>query len=319
MKKITQFHSTLACRMYEFVNFKRMQGYDYTDQARTLGYFDRFLFAEPRPDQGPGLTLRTLQRYVATTEHLEAFSRSTRIASVREFSRYLHAREPHSVVLPKNILPRHRRTVRFFPITPRQVADLMGAAATALPTDGIRPQSVSVLIGLLYSTGLRIAEALNLTLGDIDREHSTLHVVNGKFGKERLVPMDPSTLTALNGYLAVRGPQGSNSCSSTLFIGSYDTALTYGQAYRAFARLCRHCGIQGDPLPRLHDLRHNYACRRLALWREAGLDINAMLPVLATAMGHVNIFATQLYLHIDAIALLEASEKFHTHFKTHSE
>lgn len=214
MKKITEFHSALACRMHEFVNFKRMQGYDYTDQARKLGYFDRFLAAEPGPDQGPGLALATLQRYVATTKHLEAFSRSTRIASVREFSRYLHAREPDSVVLPKDILPRHRRTVRFFPITPRQVADLMAAAVTALPADGIRPRSAGMLIGLLYSTGLRIAEALDLTLGDIDRKHSTLHVVKGKFGKERLVPMSPSTLIAMSGYLAVRKPHGSNSCSS---------------------------------------------------------------------------------------------------------
>lgn len=319
MKKITEFHSALAPRMHEFVSFKRMQGYDYADQARTLGYFDLFLVAEYGSGQGPDLTPDTLQRYVATTKDLEPFSRSTRIASVREFSRYLHARQPNSVVLPKNILPRYQRTVRFFPITPRQVADLMAAATTVLPIDSILIQSISVLVGLLYSTGLRIAEALDLTIGDIDQERSTLHVVKGKFGKERLVPVSPSTLTALIGYLAVREPHASNSHSSPLFIAAYDTALTYPQAYYYFQRLCRHCGIQGDPPLRPHDLRHNYACRRLALWREAGLDINAMLPVLATAMGHVNIFATQRYLHIDAVALLDASEKFNTRFTTHSE
>ena len=82
---------------------------------------------------------------------------------------------------------------------------------------------------------------------------------------------------------------------------------------------CRHTGLRGHPSPRLHDLRHNYACRRLALWRQAGVDVNAMLPILATAMGHVNFFATQHYLHLDAVALQQAAARFHTHVRSHSE
>ena len=313
MKKDTEFHSALAPRMREFVDFKRMQGYDYTDQARTLGYFDRFLVEEPGWSHDSALALETLRRYVDTTEGLKPFTRSTRISSVREFSRHLHARNQHSAVLPGDILPRVRRTERFFLITPGQVADLMGAAATVLPGDGIRARTVSLLIGVLYSTGLRISEALDLTLGDIDRERSTLHVARGKFAKERLAPMSASTLAAVTAYLSVREPHAGNCPGSPLFIASHDTALTRAQAYRHFQRMCQRCGILGDPLPRLHDLRHNYACRRLALWREAGLDIEALLPVLATAMGHVNILATQRYLHIDAIGLLDASEKFNTY------
>jgi len=319
MTTIPEFHSTLAPRMREFVNFKRMQGYTYTDQARTLGYFDRFLATELGATQGPCLTLNTLQRYVGTTKHLKPFTRSTRIASVREFSRYLRARCPDSTILPKNILPPCSRTVRFFPITPRQVADLMAAAATVLVADAIRAQTVSVLIGVLYATGLRISEALNLTLGDIDRDGLALHVANGKFGKERLAPISPSTLTAITHYLTVREPYAGNSRASPLFVAAYDTALTRDQAYRCFRRLCRYCGIRGDPSPRLHDLRHNYACRRLALWRKAGRDVNALLPILATAMGHVNIFATQRYLHIDLDALLDASEKLNAYITSRQE
>ena len=319
MRKIVDFNSAFAGPMNQFVSFKRMQGYDYTDQARKLSYFDRFLVAEAGTPQGPDLTLNTLRRYVDTTQHLEAFSRSTRLAAVREFSRYLHARRPDSAVLPKDILPRHKRTVRFFPMTARQVADLMAAVPAILPPDDILTWSLSVLIGLLYSTGLRIGEALNLTLGDIDRQQSTLHVIRGKFGKERLVPVSVSTLNAVTGYLTVRKPHAGNSLSSPLFIAAYDTALNHDQAYYYFRRLCRHCGIWGDPPPRPHDLRHNYACARLALWREQGMDLNAMLPVLATAMGHVNIFTTQRYLHVDAVGMLDALDKFDTYITTHSE
>lgn len=319
MNKMINFRSVLAEQMQQFVAFKRMQGYDYTDQARTLSYFDSFLFEECDGVQAPCLSLDALQGFVATTAHLAGFSRCNRLSSLREFCGYLHARCPNSARLPRDIVPIRKSTVRFYRITPEQVADIMAATATVLPVQSIRTHAIRLLIGLLYCTGLRIREALNLTLGNIDMQRSMLHVAKGKFGKQRLVPMSPSTLAALSSYLAIRSPHAGTGRSSALFIGAYDKALNYRQAYRGFLRLCRHCGLGGKPLPRLHDLRHNYACRRLALWREEGRDINAMLPVLATAMGHVDIFHTQIYLHIELGDLRHASTLLDTHLNTHSE
>ena len=319
MNKIIIFHSGLAESMQQFVAFKRMQGYDYTNQARQLSYFDSFLLDECDGEQGQCLRLDTLQRYVDTTAHLEAFSRRTRLSSLREFTRYQYAKYPHSAVLPADIVRRHSPTVRFYRIEPQQVADLMAATASVLPADSFRARTISVLIGLLYSTGLRISEALNLTLGDIDAQSAMLHVTKAKFGKQRLVPMSPSTLSALTGYLAVRSSHAGTTSASPLFIGTYNKALSYCQAHDCFRRLCRHCGLCGKPPPRFHDLRHNYACRRLALWRQEGSDVNAMLPVLATAMGHVNFFHTQIYLHIEASELRNAAARFHTHLNNHSE
>jgi integrase len=103
-----------------------------------------------------------------------------------------------------------------------------------------------------------------------------------------------------------------------LFVGAYDKALSYDQAHRAFRRLCSQCGLDGKPPPRLHDLRHNYACRRLVLWRQEGRDVNAMLPVLATLMGHVNIFHTQIYLHIELSELHQASDLLQARLQTNS-
>ncbi len=319
MNRMISFHSVLAEQMQQFVAFKRMQGYDYTNQARTLSYFDRFLLHECGSVQASCLDLGVLQDYVATTAHLEGFSRRTRLSSLREFSRYLHARDAQSAILSRDIVPRRKPTVRFYRIEPEQVADLMAATATALPSNRIQPRALRMLIGLLYCTGLRIREALNLTLGDIDEERSILYVAKGKFGKSRLVPVNSSTLAALDRYRSFRRRYAGTGRSSALFIGAYDKALSYCQAYDGFQRLCRHCGLNGKPLPRLHDLRHNYACRRLALWREEGKDINAMLPVLATAMGHVNIFHTQIYLHIEPSELHDAAARLHIHLNTHLE
>jgi site-specific recombinase XerD len=319
MNEMINFHSVLAEQMQQFVAFKRMQGYAYSSQARTLSYFDRFLFEAFDGVQAQCLSIESLHGYVATTAHLEGYSRCCRLSSLREFTLYLHARCPNSALLPRDIVPHRKPVVRFYRINPEQVADIMAASVSVLPADSIRTHAIRVLIGLLYCTGLRISEALSLTLGDIDMQRSVLHVAKGKFSKQRLVPVSPSTLTALSRYLTVRSSHAGTGSCSALFIGSYDKALSRQQAYRGFLRLCQHCGLGDKPSARLHDLRHNYACRRLALWREEGRDIHAMLPVLATAMGHVNIVHTQIYLHMELGDLCHAAALLNTRLNTHSE
>lgn len=319
MSEAIKFRSVLSEEMQRFVDFKRMQGYDYSSQARKLSYFDRFLHENDDSTQDHWLSLDTLQSYVATTVRLEEYSRSSRLCSLREFTRYLHARCAKSTILPKDIVPRSKPVVRFYRLSPGQVAGIMAATGSVFPAQSICSHAIRMLIGLLYCTGLRISEALSLTLSDIDLQRSTLHVRKGKFSKQRLVPLSPSTLAALNAYLDVRRAHAGTGNDSPLFIGTYDKALSYNQIHRGFLRLCRHCKIEEKPLPRLHDLRHNYACRRLALWREEGHDVNAMLPVLATAMGHVNIMHTQIYLHMELGDLRHAATLLNTRLNTHSE
>ncbi len=313
MKKPIIFSSAFADRMIQFVAFKRMQGYDYAEGMHQLVRLDSFLSKEDCTDGI--LHIETLNRYCAEMAGLSVSSMTGIQSTARQFSIYLHAFEPESAILPVRIQPRHPRRIRFYPLSESQIADLMAATKSLIPKSGIRPHCISFLIGLLYSTGLRISEALALNLRDVDTECATLFVRRGKFRKERLVPMSPSTLEAMALWLEHRQQYAGIEASAPLFIVRWNKRPSRDQVYRTFRRLCRQCGIDGDPPPRVHDLRHNYACRRIALWREEGRDINALLPVLANAMGHVDFFATQLYLHINAGSLQGAASKFNTHIK----
>jgi integrase len=173
------------------------------------------------------------------------------------------------------------------------------------------------LIGLLYSTGLRISEALALSLGDVRRVDSTLFVRRGKFRKERLVPLSSSTGEAVDRWLVRRaGYAGSQPCAP-LFVTGWNRRLSRDRACRLFRRLCIHCGIDGDPPARLHDLRHNYACACIARWRRAHDDLDALLPVLANAMGHADYHATEIYIHINAAALQQAGGRFKQYYLEH--
>lgn len=313
MKKQVNFSSSFADRIIQFVAFKRMQGYDYADGMHQLKRLDLFLSKEGCIDGV--LHAEMLNRYCDEMAGLSVSSMAGIQSTARQFSIYLHAFDPESVILPSHIQPRHPRPIRFYPLREAQIVDLMAASETLAPKSGIRSHCIRFLIGLLYSTGLRISEALALNLRDVNTENATLFVRRGKFRKERLVPVSPSTLEAMAAWLEHRIFYAGSEASAPLFIVKWNKRPSRDQVYRTFRRLCRQCGIDGDPPPRLHDLRHNYACRRITLWREEGRDVNALLPVLANAMGHVNFFATQVYLHIDAGSLQQASVKFNTHIK----
>jgi site-specific recombinase XerD len=317
MKALVRFASRLADRMVQFIAFKRLQGYDYTAGANVLRCFDTFL--SNRGGTGEGLCAPELDDYRAQIKGLNRATQFRRLSVVRQFSLYLHAIRAESAVLPKALIPRQPRSIRFCPLSPAQIGALMAVPATGKGDNAIRAYAIRFLIGLLYSTGLRISEALALNVGDVDQKQATLFIRRGKFGKERLAPLSPSTLTAVREWLDQRAGYADNDSSAPLFMTAGHRRLNRYQAAHAFRRLCLRGGVTGKPAPRLHDLRHNYACRCLALWREAGEDVDALLPVLANVMGHVDFHATEVYVHIEAAALRQASLKFHKHVHPHTE
>lgn len=313
----TVFRSPLAEAMDDFVAAKRRQGYDYSGRAGLLALFDRFMLGQDCADRL--LCPAHFDVYLATTANLAHSTRRVQLSAVRQFSIYLHAHHPESAVVPVRLLPRRSRNIRFFRIEPEQVRDLMDAADQLGPEGSVRPPCIRFLIGLLYATGLRIGEALQLNLGDLDHRNGTLFVRRGKFGKERLVALDDTTLGAIDTWLELRSRHAATGASAPLLAGRTDTRLTYGQASHAFRILRRQCSLEGRRPARLHDLRHNFACRCIARWREEGKDVNALLPVLANAMGHVDILATQIYIHTEAAALQQASDRFLAHFEQQRE
>ena len=313
MKVPFSFLSSLADSMSDFFFFKQRQGYDYAGSMNFLKPFDHFLAENAHC--GSILQAEDLERYCSEISHMKMGCRKNRLSVLRQFTQYLHAVEPESAMLPKQLLPRKPKSIRFYPLTSIQVSDLMQATHVLRPKNGIRPHCIRFLIGLLYSTGLRIGEATALNIQDIDIKNSTLFVRRGKFHKERIVPMSSSTLEAMKQWLERRAGYAGCEASAPVFIAKWNKRLNGNQALYAFRRLSKHCGLEGKTHPCLHDLRHNYACHNLARWREAEKDVNALLPVLANAMGHVDYLATQIYMHVDAVSLQQASGKFTTHIK----
>jgi site-specific recombinase XerD len=177
-----------------------------------------------------------------------------------------------------------------------------------IPGDTLR-----VLLLLLYGTGLRISEALALTLNDVDLSAAILTIRDSKFYKTRLVPIGPRLQEELMQYGENRKQQLQR-LETLFFLTRHGTPISPKTVDRVFGRLRRHtsvCRTDGTKYqPRLHDLRHTFAVHRLVAWYQQGADVQKLLPRLATYLGHVDIQSTQHYLTMTPDLLREASLRF---------
>lgn len=172
------------------------------------------------------------------------------------------------------------------------------------------------LLLLLYGTGMRIGEALSLTLQDVDLENRVLTVRDTKFFKTRLLPIGPRLTTVLTGYLARRCrqlplPAGKDSAFLARHTG---IPLDYKRVNKLFCRLRTVAEIRRESTaryqPRIHDIRHTTVVHRVIAWYRAGADVQQLLPQLATYLGHVDVASTQCYLSMTTELLHEASLRF---------
>lgn len=309
------FCSSLANQMTQFVNYKRIQAFDYTDQAKALRYFDRFLHQHEYSQTS--LTKDIVDQYIAETARLVPNGQRRRLCVVRLFSRYLHNGDPESYVLnevPVKFCPKPR----YYLYSNEDITALLQCARKLKAQNSIRPHCFYTLVGLLYVTGLRIGEALALNIEHINTDKGLLFVHKGKFAKDRYIGLAPSTSQIIRHYLDKRRILTPFHPKAPFFITPAGKRLNYNQADSTFRKMIRACKIDLNlkKLPRLHDLRHTFACHCLINWYKQNVDVNTNLPILAAAMGHTDIHATQVYLHISTAILQQAAQRFQHTFTT---
>jgi integrase len=179
----------------------------------------------------------------------------------------------------------------------------------------LRAATVSTLIGLLASTGIRIGEALRLNMDDVklDAKPPHLYVYETKFGKSRNVVLHRSTVAQLLSYLKQReiGLRGRH--AEPFFTNTIRRPLIYNPLRYTFQQLLKRAGIvpsAGQRRPTLHCLRHTFAVKRLMLWQREGADIRQQLPQLSVYMGHVGPESTYWYLSATPELLQNTADLF---------
>jgi integrase len=256
-------------------------------------------FGDESGHRGP-LSTEIALRWARLPEQATRRYQARRLELVRGLAEYLAPREPGTEVPPRGLLGSSRSCRRAFIFSEAETVGLIEAARSLAPADGLRPRAYATLIGLMACTGLRITEALTLQAGDVDLDAGVLTVRQTKFHKSRLVPLHPSATRSLRDYAAARARHRPAPRDTTFFVSDAGRRLPYGTVRQTFHRLLRGtmpgAASTGRARPRLHDLRHTFACRRLMAWYRDGTDIDRAIDRLSAYLGHAKVTDTYWYL-----------------------
>src|SRR6185503_15394924 len=188
--------------------------------------------------------------------------------SLRGFYRYLLSRGyVTSSPLPVQIPKEPERLIPYI-YSRAELHCLLQAAQKESHWCKLEPATLRALLLLLYGAGLRISEALRLTLTDADLEQRLLIIRETKFYKTRLVPLGADLSQALTIYLDARfKAQHPSPPEAFLLLTRHSLPVSVQLAEDMFKRLCRKVGVRRKDasrfVPRLHDLRHTFAVHRL--------------------------------------------------------
>jgi integrase/recombinase XerD len=294
------WQSPLGPLIAQFIQEKQACGYTYTTEQGTLRRLDRFLDTH-------GLAQIALPRslvepWIAKHTHESARTHRTRVGLLRRLATFVARHGYPAYIPPAHLLRKEPSSFTPYILSHTEVRRLLDMADRLRPTGHapLRHLILPELFRVLYSCGLRVSEALRLRRGDVDLEVGVLTIHQGKFRKDRLVPLTPALTQRLHHYAHTVGLQTPD---AIFFPAPHGGSYHRETIYKAFRHLLWACGIPHGGRghgPRLHDLRHTYAVHRLEHWYRAGADLQALLPVLATYMGHLSVHETQGYLQLTA-------------------
>ena len=305
------FTSWLAPHFNRFVALRRASGADYVSRGERLLAFDRHLSTHA-PE--PPLRRETMIRYLTSLERLSLPARDNIISVVWLALAYArnHGAEVDELPMRPPRAPRSLRQRQPRIVSLTEVRSLLMAARELPPKNILRPATTATLIGLLYTTGIRVGEALALDVGDVDCQEQILTVRRGKFGKSRSLPLRQSTTEALARYIDHPLRKMGTEASAPIFVSRRRRRLDYSTLRLAIRSTCLAAGTP-KPWPRQHDFRHTFAVSCVEQWYSQGRNVNALLPALSTYLGHVSVEKTRQYLTANGVLLEEAAARFAHH------
>jgi integrase/recombinase XerD len=289
--------NTLRETVEEYLSMRRALGFKLRAAGARLLEFVTFM----EQQRASFITHELALRWAQQSSAVQPSTWAQRLSFVRNFARYRSATDPRTQIPPEGLLPFRTKRARPYFYSDTEIQSLLRAALNLPTSNGkLRPWTYHSLLGLLSVAGMRLGEACNLELQDLDLKSAVLTVRGAKFGKSRLLPLHASTCKVLTAYIIRRERVwAARPHSSYLFISSRGNRLDASEIRRTFYALSRQVGLRGPAAshgPRIHDLRHRFAVKTLVHWYRAGEDPERRLPILSAYLGHVHVADTYWYL-----------------------
>lgn len=297
--KTPSFTGPFAPMCEAYVAQKRALGFKYEAQAFLLRMFDDF--CKDYEVRNYMITKEIATAWCKKRLNEKDSTRHNRVGEMQRFAVFL-CKQGHPSYLLSDVPKTGTRHIPYI-FTQKEIAALFDRLDHLEPTprSPYRHIVYPLLFRVLYGCGLRISEALQLRKCDVDTDNGVLHILCGKNDIERIVPMSFSLTRCCKRYIQ---DIHLNTPDDMPFFYTKDkkvySKFSIGQTFREFLWDIGipYRGVNFEP--RLHDLRHTFACHSIQKWAESDVPISVMLPVLSKYLGHTSISATQWYLRLTA-------------------
>lgn len=291
------FQSVLSNQLQGYVDEKKAIGYKFTKGTSMLKQFD--IFVQSWELENISLPKELVLEWTKRTPNETITNQCHRISLMRGLAEYMNRIGYSAYVYPRGMVTVERYSYVPYIYSEEELKSIL-KACDEFPMEPSSPNRhlvLQLLIRMLYGCGLRISEALSLTIDDVDLKNGTLAIHDTKFGKERIIPMADSLTDRCRGYVMkvhvghmsnhpfYSSPQGGHYSHSTI--------------YKLFREIIWRAGISHIGRgPRLHDMRHTFAVHCLKKWVLEGRDLTNCLPYLSVYLGHEDMRGSQRYLRL---------------------
>lgn len=298
MKDTYQWRSDISRMLTVFLKEKKMTGYKCKAQEKHLRQFDEYY--DRNGYSGIRLTKPMTDTFIYTAPE-QPSSHYIKERLMRDVAMFLIRNGYREIYMPEvKSAPEKRSSHVPYIFTEEEMKRIfltIDSWEDSFYTD--RHLIDPVFFRMLYGTGMRVSEALNLMVKDFDTSNGIVTVYHAKNNKDRLVPLAPS-LTKRIAELSDKIHRYSKD-TDYMFPSPNRNRIDQSTIYRRFRQYLQRAGISHTDFgPRVHDLRHNYAVKCLKRWVLAGEELTNILPYLAAYMGHSDFRGTQYYLRLTA-------------------
>lgn len=281
----------------KYIEFKRNLGYKFIDAEYTYSLFDRFTIE--RGEAKIGITRELAESWAAKRPNESDSTCYRRVMYLIQFSAFLNdmGYVSHIPPYPSN----YKSTFIPYIFTHREMDDIFHAC-DRLEQGNLMDSTVNVIpaiIRLMYGTGIRVGEAVNLKVKDVNLRERFIVIFSSKNGKERLMPFTDTVADVCRQYRESLTLE--QDPDDYFFVKRNGHKCRAKTIYEWFRKVLRDAGIPhgGKGLgPRLHDIRHTFAVHSMATMAESGLDLYYSLPVLSEYLGHQSLEATDKYVRL---------------------
>jgi len=280
----------------EYIDYRRAFGYDLTAQGYIVRAFTKHL---DEANYKGHLSIEVQTNWINSYETNTSYNKARKLHAIRLFSKYLANFDSATEVPDRKLFGKAQAGFRAHIYSESELKIFFEALKK--DRDGrkeFNTTTFEIVFGLILTCGLRASEATNLLCEDIDFEKGTIHIVEGKFKKSRLIPIQKSVVVALANYKKLRDETFPRCRTNVFFVMLGNIPVRYSSVLQIFLRVKKSIGWTEHNKRRIHDLRHTFIITRLLEWHRLGIDSDKKIAALSVYVGHADVAHTYWYFHL---------------------